>query len=165
MAKKPTQAQIRAVHHALYKRNRLHELKHRLADIRRTMNFNPTAPLSPHDIRNPPGSGPNWFIEATGAIDRPVLEAATLCDKIAEGILEMRHDVAAVDFPADDKHHLMTALKEEAASWTARGKAWRSPDASNIDGQVNAILAHVTASVQAAKHVQRYLKPAKDFGL
>ncbi len=165
MAKKPTQAQIRAVHHALYKRDRLRALKHRLADVRRAMNLNPEIPLSPRDIRNPPGSGPNWFIEATGAVDGIVLDAADLCDMIADAILVMRDDVAAVDFPAEDKHHLMTALQQEAASWTARGNAWRNPNTSNIEGQVNAILTHVTASVEAAKHVQRYLKPAEDFGL
>jgi hypothetical protein len=165
MAKRPTDAQIRAVHHALYERHRLHDLKHRLADLTRSMNLNPEIPLSPHDIRNPPGSGPNWYIQATGAVDGPVLDAADLCDKIASTLLEIRHDVGQVDFPDKDKQHLMTALKEEAASWTARGHAWRNPNADRVQAQVSAISGHVQAGMNAAQHVQRYLVPAKDLGL
>src|SRR5262249_35484240 len=128
-------------------------------------NFNPEVQLSPHDIRNPSGSGPNWYIQATGAIDRPVLEAAGVCDKIADTFMEIRHDVSKVDFPARDKQHLMTALREEAASWTARGHAWRNPNAKNVQAQVDSISKHVQAGVDAARHVQRYLVPANDLGL
>jgi hypothetical protein len=165
MAKKPTQAQIRAVHHAMYKRHRLQALKQHVADVRRAMNLNPEIPLSPQDIRNPPGSGPNWYIHATGAVDGPVLDAAEVCDKIANTFLDIRHDVGQVDFPDKDKHHLMTALKEEAASWTARGHAWRNPNANNVEAQVNSISKHVQAGMQAAQHVQRYLVSAPDLGL
>ncbi len=162
---RPTAAQIRAVHHALYKRNRLHELKHRLAHATQMMNLNPEIPLSPKDIRNPPGSGPNWYLAATGAVDNPVLDAADTCDQIASVFLEIRHEVGQVDFPHTDKQHLMTALKEEAASWTARGHAWRNPNASDIEKQVSAISGHVQAGMNAAQHVQQYLVPAKDLGL
>lgn len=165
MAKKPTEAQIRAVHHAMYKRHRLHVLKKRLADIRLAMNLDPEIPLSPKDLRNPPGSGPNWYLRSDGSVDTIVLDAADICDKIAETFLEIRHDVGQVDFPEKDKQHLMTALKEEAASWTARGHAWRRPDANNVQNQVDTIAKHVEASVQAAQHVQRYLVPAKDLGV
>ena len=165
MAKKPTEAQIRAVHHALYKRHRLHALRQHLVHIRSMMNLDPEIPLPPKDLRNPPGSGPNWYLRSDGSVDAPVLDAADTCEKIAEAILEMRHDVGQVDFPDKDKQHLMTALKEEAASWTARGHAWRNPDANNVQKQVNTIAQHVEAGVQAAQHVQRYLVPAKDLGV
>lgn len=84
MSTHPTRAQIKAVRHALYKRTRLESLKERLSEVAMTMNLNPTIQLQPNDIRNPSGSGPNWFLRSNGSVDPLVLEGADLCDKIAQ---------------------------------------------------------------------------------
>ncbi len=165
MSTHPTQAEIKAVRHALYKRNRLESLKERLSELAMTMNLNPTIQLQSNDIRNPSGSGPNWFLRSNGSVDPLVREGADLCDKIAHTILEIRHDVGQVGFPASDKDHLMMALQEEAASWTARGKAWRAPDAPHVEAVVSEISAHDKACIREVRHVQPYLKTKRDVGV
>ena len=162
---KATHRQIRAVQRALYKPQRLQRIKELAREISNGMNLNPNVTLQQHDIRNPAGSGPNWFIAATGAVDNNVIAAANQCDDLAKTILEMRADVDAVDFPADDKRHLKEALKQEAASWTVRGRAWRGAGSPNVDALVSDIAGHVNAAVTEAKHVGQYLNSKKEVGL
>jgi hypothetical protein len=159
MSSHPTQAQIHAVQKALYNHKRLAKLKDLRQQLALTMNFDQTTPLPPGDIRNPAGSGPNWFYPSTGQVDKLVLDGAALCDQVAHTILQMRTDVGAVHFPASDKHHLMNAMSEEAASWTARGRAWRAPGPPDVQAQAAEISKHVTNSLQEAAHVQQYFKP------
>ena len=159
MSSHPTQAQIHAVQKALYKHPRIARLKDIRQQLSQTMNFDPTAVLQPNDIRNPAGSGPNWFYASNGQVDQLVLHGAALCDQVAHTILQMRSDVASVHFPASDKHHLMNALREEAASWSARARAWRAPGAPDVQAMLADISGHVATAVQEAAHVRRYFKP------
>ena len=60
MAINPTSAQRKAVQNTLYSPARMQKLvalEQRLAQL---MNLDPTVELQENDIRNPPGSGPNW---------------------------------------------------------------------------------------------------------
>ena len=66
---KPSKKQIRAVRLALYNHQHISRLKFLREQLGVVMNFNHDRPLPEHDIRNPPGSGPNWILQATGAVD------------------------------------------------------------------------------------------------
>ena len=78
---------------------------------------------------------------------------------MAETLLDMRSDVAGVEFPASDKQHMMNALHEEAASWSARGRAWRAAGTPDVEARVAEIAGHIETAVQEAAHVQHYFKP------
>jgi hypothetical protein len=158
----PTEEQIKAVHTALYRPAHIEKLKELRRQCTTLMNFNGTAELSPHDIRNPAGSGPTWFILDNGQVDPFVKDGADLCDQIAHTILAIRSEVSKVAFPAADKHDLLKAMQEEAASWTARGQAWRAPGTLDVEAAVNEINGHVEAALEASKHLQHYFKPAED---
>jgi hypothetical protein len=155
---KPTHAQIHAVRQALYSHKHVSRLKFLRQQIGLLMNLNHDHQLGEHDIRNPPGSGPNWIIRDTGSIDPLVTQAADLCDQVAKTMLAIRSDVQKVSFPAGDKRALLKAIHEEAASWTARGRAWRAPPSGNVQAAVNDINQHVQAGLQASRHLQHYFK-------
>lgn len=110
----PSKAQIKAVRKVLYQRDRLDKLNVLAKNISVLMNLNPATELPSNDIRNPAGSGPTWFVPATGAVDPGVQEAANDCDKIAAALMAIRNDVSQVSFPHDDKQHLMASLSAEA---------------------------------------------------
>lgn len=94
----------------LYDRPRLRKIVDHLRSIDVLMNTNPNARLQPGDRRVKVGGGPFWF-EASGKLNGSVLAAAKRCHQVAELTLEIRRDLAAVDFDADDKKHLRAALE------------------------------------------------------
>src|SRR5438270_3117910 len=160
---KPTHDQIKAVRRALYKPGRVQKLSNLTRNLAAAMNLNPTKEFPGSDVRNPPGSGPQWFFPDTGAVDNLVIRAAGYCDEIAQTILAMRGDIQQVDFPKADKQHLSKALSEEAASWTLRGQLWRASGKPGDPDQAAAkISAHLTNATQAARHVQPYLRSEKE---
>jgi hypothetical protein len=161
---KPTKDQLHAVHQALYKRERLQALATLRHNISVLMNFNPNQQLSVDDPRNPAGSGPTWFVPATGAVDPAVLEAANDCDQIATALMDMHDDVGGVEFPAADKQHLQAAIAAEAASWTTRGQIWRAPTKPNVEADTKRIEHHVATAISEVKHVSAYLKPLSEVG-
>jgi hypothetical protein len=161
----PTKGEIRAVRKALYRRDRLDTLKHLAREIARLMNFDPAVPLAANDVRNPPGSGPLWFLPATGEIDPHVLEAAHACDTVAATLRAIRHDVGQVTFPTADKQHLMASLDAEATSWTVRGAMWRAPGKPDVEAFVADVSRHVDRTISEAKHVGVYLKTKRSLGL
>ena len=154
----PTRAQMKAVHNVLYSPARTKRLSQLAIEIANRMNFDPEAELQERDIRNPPGSGPNWFIAATGAVDPLVIEAAGLCDQLAKTLLEMRSELAKVSIPAADKQSLLTLLDASAASWSARGRIWRAPNASDAKKAAAEISNHFVASMEASRKARLYLK-------
>jgi hypothetical protein len=163
---KPTHDQIKAVHKALYKRSRMQKLSELMNNLAVSMNLNPSAELPATDVRNPPGSGPQWFFPDTGAVDNLVIDAAGYCDQIAHTILAMRGDILQVSFPKADKQNLSKALSEEAASWTLRGQLWRASGKPGDPNQAAAqISEHLANATQAARHVQAYLRSAHDVGV
>jgi hypothetical protein len=163
---KPTHDQIKAVHKALYKDNRIQELTHLMHNLAASMNLNPSTQLPGNDVRNPAGSGPQWFFPDTGAVDNLVIRSAGYCDQIAHTILAMRSDIQQVDFPQADKQNLSKALSEEAASWTLRGQLWRaSGKPADPDQAAAQISAHLANAEQAAKRVRPYLRTAQEVGV
>ena len=159
----PSAAQIAALHAALYKRDRIRALSEHSESITTLMNLNPTAHLQSNDIRGPAGSGPTWFLKATGALSTSVAEAAQRCESIATVLLEIRDDVRGVDFPAADKQHLLNAIGAEAASWSARGRAWGASKApASVDSAVAPIDAHLTTAATEIAHVEHYLLEQRD---
>jgi hypothetical protein len=163
---KPTHHQIKAVHQALYKRSRMQKLSELMNNLAVSMNLNPSAELPGSDVRNPPGSGPQWFFPDTGAVDNLVIQAAGYCDQIAQTIIAMRGDIQQVNFPQADKQNLSKALSEEAASWTLRGQLWRASGKPADPAQAAAqISAHLANATQAARHVQPYLRSAQQVGV
>jgi hypothetical protein len=161
----PTKSEIRAVHKALYHRDRLAKLEHLAREITRLMNLDPETPLADDDVRNPPGSGPLWFLPATGEVDPHVLDAANACDTVATTLRAIRHEVGHVSFPAGDKQHLMASLDAEATSWTVRGAMWRAPDKPDVEAFVSDISKHVDRAISEAKHVTAYLTTKRKLGL
>jgi hypothetical protein len=161
----PTHAQVRALHHALYKTERLHHLQSRQHNIAVLMNLRPAASLPAKDVRSPAGSGPQWFVPATGAVDPAVREAADDCDAIATTLMAIHDDVAGVDFPDKLRGHVMASLKAEAASWNARASFWRSPAKPDVDAVVKRIAGHAKTAADQAKPVSRYLRTAQEVGL
>ncbi len=164
MATHPTPAQITAVQHALYRNQRLHRMNQLLHQLATTMNVNPATEISPNDVRNPAGSGPQWFFPDSGNTDSLVIDGAQICDQIASAVLEMRQDIQNVSFPDSDKGHLSKALSAEAASWSARAAAWRAPKNADVDVLVDSIQTHVQTAAQEAAQVHRYLKTKRELG-
>ncbi len=162
---KPSEAQIKALHHVLYERKRLHRLRTLQHNIAVLMNLNPEAELSSQDARAPAGSGPTWFLPANGAVDPLVLEAAKYGDEIAATLMSMHDDVAKVDFPHHLRAHVTAALKAEAASWTTRAAFWRSPTKPDVDAVVKSISGHVQDAIDHAKPVAKYFKSAQAVGV
>lgn len=154
----PKDPRIAAVQKVLYERERLRRLGDDLATIDVLLNLDPTATLSTNDIRGFAGSGPDWWIRGTGALDPGVAEAAGRCDRIAARFLAIRRELAPVAFPAADKAQLRLALAELAASWSVRGRAWRAGPGQNVEADVRAIERHLRASAAAFRKVRKYLK-------
>jgi hypothetical protein len=161
----PSKSQIKAVRKALYQRDRLGKLNDLARNISVLMNFNPATELPINDVRNPAGSGPTWFVPATGAVDPGVLEAANDCDTIAATLMAIRHDVGQVSFPSSDKQHLMASLQAEATSWNVRGAMWRSPTAPDVEAFTKEIGGHVATAISEAEHVAVYLKTKRAVGI
>jgi hypothetical protein len=159
MAKGPTKAQVHAVQKALYEPARLKHMRQLRMEISLAMNLNQEAQLPPTDVRYPAGSGPQWFYPDTGDVDDLVLQGAHLCDQMAHALLAIRADVAKIDFPASDKHHMMAGIQAEAASWSARGRAWRAASKPDVEALVAGISGHLQTGIAEAAHVQHYFKP------
>ena len=159
MAINPTSAQRKAVQNTLYSPARMQKLvvlEQRLAQL---MNLDPTVELQENDIRNPPGSGPNWVYPATGGVDQNVLDAAAVCRQIAALLTEAQTQLAALNIPPAHKAFLSTSVSEEAAVWTARSDAWAAPGRpADAKATADQIAVHTLASITAAKKVARYLK-------
>jgi hypothetical protein len=151
-------ARIAAVQKVLYDPDRLRRLEGDLVTIDVMMNLDPSTPLQTNDIRGFAGSGPDWWIRGTGAPDPGVVEAVRRCDAVAARFLAIRAELGSVAFPAADKAHLRLALAELAASWTARGRAWRAGPGQNVEADVRAIERHLRASTVAFRKVRKYLK-------
>jgi hypothetical protein len=159
---KPTTAQVKAVRAVLYQPQRVKDLARLQANLAVVMNLNPDANLGDGDVCNPPGSGPQWYIPATGAIDDNITLAAGFCDQIAAILLKMRADLAKLDIPAVDRTNLRTALAEEAASWSARGRVWKRPgQPADPRVEVAEISNHFSAALAAAKRVAHYYRPPR----
>lgn len=154
-----TDPRIAAVRKVLYEPNRLRHLRDDLVTIETLMNLDPTAALQSGDPRAFAGSGPDWYIRGTGALDPGVVEAAGRCDRIAARLLAIRRDLASVAFPGADKASLRRGLAELAASWSARGHAWRAAPGQDVDAAVTAIQKHLQASTVSFRKARRYLKP------
>lgn len=151
--------QVQAVQKVLYAHKRVNTLKDNLSSIATLMNLDPTAVLPPNDIRNPPGSGPSWYIQDSGQLNPDVVEAASLCDKVASSMKQMAGDLDHVDIPHGDRANLQTALTEQATVWTLRGRWWRNPNPpADPTGLVNQISGHAKASANASGKVKRYYK-------
>ncbi len=163
---KPTDKQIHELHRALYKRKRLKKLSDLVQETALLMNLDPTQELPPDDVRNPPGSGPQWFYPDTGAVDSNVLAAAQNCSEISKTLRAIRSDVADVSFPEADKKHVLAALDAEAASWSARGKAWGAAGPpADVEATVATVSKHVSTSLAEAKQVRHYLLSKQELGL
>lgn len=155
MAKDP---RIAAVQRVLYDQRRLRQLEDDLVTIAAAMNLDPTAPLQPNDVRGSAGSGPDWWIRGTGALDPFVAQAAERCDRMAARFLAIRRDLGAVAFPAADRAQLRLGLAELAAYWTARGKAWRAGPKQDVDATIAGMQRHLQTSATAFRKTRKYLK-------
>jgi hypothetical protein len=158
MAKDP---RVTAVQKVLYEPTRLRHLEDDLVTIDVMLNADPTVPLQPNDIRGFAGSGPDWWIRGTGALDPGVVEAARRCDRIAARFLTIRRELGPVAFPAADKAQLRLGLAELAASWTARGRAWRAGPGQSVEAEIGAIERHLRSSAVAFRKVRKYLKSGR----
>jgi hypothetical protein len=164
--KGPTASEINAVHRVLYDRKRVKKLANLSNNIQVLMNFNADVQLGPNDPRGPAGSGPQWYIPGTGALDPIVIEGSGYCDQIASTLMEMVHGISQVDIPKADKEHLTAAISSEAALWHARGKVWRAPgNPGNADKAASTISKHMPQILDNVKHVQAYLKPPSEVHL
>ena len=122
---RPTAKQINAVRAVLYKHDRLRTIDDHTTSIVHLMNLDPSASL-PSTAR-PAGQGPLWYIPATRALSPTVVEAAARLDKIAALILQMREELAGVDFNSADKANLRAALAAQADGLRLRARVWRDP--------------------------------------
>jgi hypothetical protein len=165
VSEKPSESQLKALHAAMYKHDRLEHLKTLMENIAVLMNFDPTRELPVNDVRGPSGTGPQWYVPATGKIDSAVLEAADDCDTIASVLLAIRKDVEAVDFPAAARGHVTASLAAEAASWTARGAFWRDPAKPNVQAVQQEIDGHFQTAIDQIKPVSHFLKTKQAVGL
>ncbi len=150
-------AEIKAVRNVLYERRRIRQLNALIREIDGAMNLDPGRPLQSDDIRNPPGSGPNWFLQATGELDPFVIEAADRCNKVADLLRHIRRDLAEVPFDGSDKRHLREGFEQLAASWEARAAAWRDPAQPDVEQLMAEGVARFGASVHEFRKVERYL--------
>jgi hypothetical protein len=148
---------VAAVRKVLYQRSRMRRIVDHLDSIVALMNLDPAGRSPGPGI--PPGSGPHWYVPATGKISPSVLEAADRCDKVSALLLEIRDELAHVDFPSPDKQHLRAGLAEQAAALRARAKVWRAPaPPGDVQAAVAPIAAHERASLNELEHVAPYLK-------
>jgi hypothetical protein len=160
---KPTDEQIKAVHEVLYDPKRLQAQSDLIRNIAVLMNLNPSAELSVNDVRNPAGSGPNWFETATGAIDSSVIEAAGDCRQLAATLTDTRAEISKLSIPDEDRKHLMAALAAEAESWTVRARIWTDPNPpKNPYTSAIAITQPLSAAANEAAQVTPYLKSYKE---
>lgn len=166
MSQKPTQHEIKAVQAVLYKPSRVQQISELTNNISVLMNLDPTTPLPNKDVRNPAGSGPQWYLPGTGGLDSLVTQAAGYCDKLAEALQTIHQEIAKVSFPPADKDQLLIALSESAMAWRTRAKLWRDPNApADPKTAAASIAAHLTASMAASAHLKPYLKSSEDIGL
>ena len=156
-----TDDEITRVWKVLYEPARTRRLFDHLESVEVLMNLDPGRPLDPHDVKVFPGSGPLWFIPATGKLNSSVVEAANRCDKIAALLRETERELADVDFPAADKHHLRAGLAAQAHAWEARASVWRTRGPANVRLNVTAIMGPERKSFEELKHVTKYLKAAR----
>jgi hypothetical protein len=152
-----TNREIRAVRRVLYDRRRLRKLDAHLRSIDVLMNFDSHTTLSPDDIRVSPGSGPAWFVPATGELDPGVSEAAERCKRVAGILREIRRELAGVSFDGADKRHLRDALEAQAKAFSARAKAWAAPGRPDADAEASKISGHEADSLRNFKRVKPYL--------
>lgn len=159
----PTAAQIQAVHQVLYDHKRMQRLANLSNNIQLSMNLSAEVEIGPDDPRGPAGSGPQWYIPATGALDPSVIAAAGYCDEIATTLKQIAHGISQVDLPKADKKHLIAGINAGAALCTARGRVWRaSGDPGDPNSAATTISKHTQEMVQHLKHVKRYLEPASE---
>ena len=156
-----SQDEITRVWKVLYEPTRTRRLFTLLEDIELLMNLNPARPLDPHDVKVFPGSGPLWFYPSNGKLNVGVVQAANRCDKIAALLRETERELADVDFPAADKHHLRAGLAAQARAWEARGSVWRARRKPNVRLNTTAIMGPERKSFEELKHVTKYLKAAR----
>lgn len=157
----PTKAQVRAVRAVLYDHAALAGLAQDIQQINLLMNL-AGPPLPPDDVRIAVGTGPQWVIPATGAVDPAVLDAVARCQSLVKRFSAMATAIADLDIPRDDKRHLTTAVREQALTWSARAQLWAEPGApTDPTGTVANITAHQAAADAAVKQVQAYLRAVK----
>lgn len=162
---KPTHAQIKAVQNVLYDHNQLKQAAQDVQQVNLLMNLS-GPPLPANDVRGAVGNGPEWLIQATGQLDPSVAQAVARCRSIAARLQSMRSALGRLDLPSADKQFLMTALKEQALTWSTRATLWEETTApSDPTGAVAKITAHQTAAFAALGHVQAYLRPIDSFHL
>jgi hypothetical protein len=158
----PSRQEIRRVRAVLYKDSVLRQLASQASSIDVLMNTDPDIPIAHNDARVQQGTGPNWYYppngEAAGQIQESVLDAANRCDRIAEILREIRRELRDVDVNGRDKRHLRKGLAAWAASWEARGRAWRDPGAADIEAKVQEMLDRERESVEELKEVKEYLE-------
>jgi hypothetical protein len=158
---KPTKAQIKAVRHVLYDHTQVTQMIDDIQSINVLMNLS-GPPLPENDVRVAVGDGPEWIVQATGALDPSVSEAVTRCHSIAQRLQTIRAALSALDLPHSDKQNLKTALQEQALAWTTRAGLWAQPKSpSDPKGTVAKITAHEKASSAALAKVKAYLQPVK----
>jgi hypothetical protein len=152
----PTHHQIDAVRKAIRDPDIKAKLKVAMRNLTRAMNLDPTAELQPNDVRDPAGSGPQWYYPDGAGLDKQVSDGAKSCDQIAALLLQIRDMVAHVTFPPGDKKHLTASIEAEAASWTARGRAWRSPTPPGDAKSATASVAkHIATCVSERTQVNK----------
>jgi hypothetical protein len=158
----PSPKEIKAVRSVLYDRPRLRKIFDHLRSIDVLMNTNPDARLQPNDRRVKVGAGPFWF-EASGALNRGVVEAAKRCAQVADLTLEIRRDLAKVAFNAKDKQYLRAALDAQAKAWRARGRIWTAPGDPNVAAAVAEISRYDGEAIRNYQKVKAYLTEVKGF--
>jgi hypothetical protein len=166
MSQRPTKKEIEAVRGVLYKHGRVEKISELVHNIVVLMNLNPSAVVPGSDPRYPAGSGPQWYFPDNGSLDNAVIESAGYCDQLAALSHTMRHEISNLSLPAADRRHLMTALSENANVWTMRARLWRAAKPpADPNAAAASIAQHVTASLDALKHLKPYLKSPHEFGL
>lgn len=153
---KPTNKEIKRVRTVLYEKKRLRRIFEAISSIDVLLDF---------DNADGQNRGPAWYSTSDGQLSASVLEAAKQCRTVATVLLQIRDDLAQVDFNGDDKRHLREALKQQAASWSARGDVWSTPGQppDDVNAVVAPITAHQVSCLKEAEHVTDYLKANSGF--
>ena len=148
---------VAAVRKVLYQHARIRRLQDHQVSIVNLMNLDPGG--TPPGLGRTAGSGPNWYVLATGALSPSVVEAAARCDKVADILLEIRDELGSVDFKRTDKVNLRAALAEQAAGFRIRARVWGAPARPvNAAATAAAIAGHESESVRRLRKVAKYLK-------
>ncbi len=152
-----TRAEIRAVQRIIYDDRRTKKLSTEIESIVVLMNLDPGRALPSDDARVQAGSGPLWYIPATGKLTPAVLEAADRCDRVAEILTKMRRDLADVKVNKSDRRHLREALEQQAKGWRKRATSWRDPGRPGAS-IAKGIAEHERNSAEELKKVNAYLE-------